>query len=85
MRVSSVVLTAAAGFLVLSLRPSAQQRFAQHHQGVPIWGAEVVRDSEDGVPMSIFGLPSEDVVLSTDPSLSNERAVNQAWTAVGIN
>src|SRR5690349_4207313 len=30
------------------------ERFQQFHQGVRIWGADVVRDSEDGVAMSIF-------------------------------
>jgi thermolysin len=128
MRVSSVVLTVAAGFLVFSLRPSAQQasetstpisdlrrldalvtessragalrlrsverdpmlpsrtveRFVQHHRGVPIWGAEVVRDSEDGLPMSIFGVPSEDVVLSTDPSLTLDNAREALLAVAGV-
>src|SRR5262245_52614023 len=31
------------------------ERLQQFYQGIPVWGAEVVRDSERGAPMSIFG------------------------------
>src|SRR5678816_2107454 len=39
------------------------QRFQQYHQGVQVWGAQVVRDSTTGVPDSIVGelLPSLNV------------------------
>src|SRR5688500_232981 len=30
-------------------------RFQQFHDGVLIWGGDIVRDSERGVPVSIFG------------------------------
>jgi hypothetical protein len=36
------------------------ERLQQFHRGVPIWGAEVVRDSERGVPLSMFGVLSPD-------------------------
>ncbi len=51
------------------------ERFDQFHNGVRIWGADVVRDSERGVPQSIFGdLASPDLQLSTDPALSVDDA-----------
>ena len=50
------------------------ERFDQFHNGVRIWGADVVRDSERGVPLSIFGELSPVLDLSTDPALSEEDA-----------
>jgi thermolysin len=46
------------------------QRLQQYHRGVQVWGAQVVRDSTNGVPDSIFGelLPSLNV--DTQPTLS---------------
>ena len=51
------------------------ERFDQFHNGVRIWGADVVRDSERGVPFSIFGELSPTLQLSTDPVLDPIR-----WT-----
>ncbi len=50
------------------------ERLQQYHQGVPIWGAEVVRDSEAGLPISIFGEISPDLQLSINHALSAEDA-----------
>ena len=50
------------------------ERFEQFHQGVRIWGADVVRDSEDGVAMSIFGVLSPELAVSTTPAVSPESA-----------
>lgn len=50
------------------------ERFEQFYQGVRIWGADAVRDSEDGVAMSIFGILSPDPAISTSPSVSRESA-----------
>ncbi len=51
------------------------ERFDQFHSGVQIWGADIVRDSEGGVPQSIFGeIASPDLTLPTDPTLSVEDA-----------
>ena len=50
------------------------ERFQQFYQGVPIWGADVVRDADNGVATSIFGELSSDVVnLSVTPVLSAEQ------------
>ena len=59
------------------------ERYAVHHQGVPVWGAEVVRDSEDGVPASIFGAPAGDLVLSADPALTTDAARDAILAAGG--
>jgi bacillolysin len=51
------------------------ERFDQFYNGVQIWGADIVRDSEGGVPRSIFGeIASPDLTLSTAPALSLEDA-----------
>jgi len=47
------------------------ERFQQRYKGVRIWGADIVRDSENGVTMSIFGaLSPEDLGLDVVPTLS---------------
>ena len=51
------------------------ERYQQLHNGVPIWGGEIVRDSEQGVPISIFGSLSPDLDLSVVPDLSRQDAV----------
>ena len=51
------------------------ERFEQFHNGVRIWGADIVRDSERGVPHSLFGeLVLVDPQISTTPTLSIEAA-----------
>lgn len=50
------------------------ERFDQFHQGVRIWGADVVRDSERGVPISIFGELAADLSLPVEPSLAADAA-----------
>ena len=55
------------------------ERYDQFHDGVRIWGADIVRDSERGVPQSVFGeIASPDLQLSTDAGLS----LNEARTAL---
>lgn len=58
------------------------ERYDQFHDGVRIWGADIVRDSERGVPMSIFGTPFLDLMLSVDPAVS-ERAAREALMRIG--
>ena len=53
-----------------SLPARTVERFEQFHQGVRIWGAEIVRDSERGVPLSIFGVLSPELTISVEPSLT---------------
>lgn len=51
------------------------ERFRQSHQGVPIWGGEVVRDSANDVAVAIFGSLAPDLTLSTQPGLSADAAL----------
>ena len=51
------------------------ERFDQFHNGVRVWGADIVRDSERGVPISVFGeLASPGLEISTQPVLSPDDA-----------
>src|SRR4030095_15900766 len=50
------------------------ERLQQYYQGVPVWGAEVVRDSDRGVPVSIFGDISTQPELDTPPGITHEAA-----------
>jgi hypothetical protein len=50
------------------------ERLQQYYQGVPVWGAEVVRDSDRGVPVSIFGDLSAQADIDTQPGMTVEAA-----------
>ena len=51
------------------------ERFRQYHEGVPIFGAEVTRQTTNGVAVSVFGKLHLAVALDTTPVLSPETAV----------
>ena len=53
------------------------ERLQQYYQGVPVWGAEVVRDSDRGVPVSIFGDLSARADIDTQPGMTVEAATQQ--------
>lgn len=53
-----------------SLPSRTIERMQQYHLGIPVWGAEVVRDSAGGVPSSIFGEVSAAFALDTQPGIS---------------
>ena len=57
-----------------SLPSRIVERLQQYHQAVPVWGAEVVRDTTNGVPESIFGDISPPLAIGTTPALSSEDA-----------
>jgi thermolysin len=59
------------------------ERFEQYYDGVRIWGADVVRDSESGMARSIFGVVEPTVSLSTAPALSVEQGAAAAIAAFG--
>ena len=50
------------------------ERLQQFHNGVPIWGADLVRDSDRGVVVSMFGELSSDLTISTTAVLSPDEA-----------
>jgi thermolysin len=61
-----------------SLPSRLVERMQQHYQGVPVYGAQVVRDSESGVALSIFGEVPQTLSIDTRPALdaaAAERAV----------
>jgi thermolysin len=61
-----------------SLPSRVVERMQQHYQGIPVFGAQVVRDSESGVAMSIFGEVPQTFSADTRPALDAagaERAV----------
>jgi thermolysin len=50
------------------------ERLQQYSSGVPVWGAEVVRDVERGVPHSIFGELAADLDIDPQPGMGAEAA-----------
>ena len=49
-------------------------RFRQYHAGVPIFGAEVTRQTASGVTVSLFGTLRLGVEVETTPALSTDEA-----------
>jgi thermolysin len=58
------------------------ERFQQFYRGVPIWGSDIVRDSQAGVSTSIFGELAQNLSIEPNPSLSLDDA-RAALTSVG--
>jgi len=52
-----------------SLPSRRVERMQQYYQGVPIFGAEIVRDSQSGVALSIFGEVPQTFTIETRPLL----------------
>jgi thermolysin len=52
-----------------SLPSRTVERMQQFYEGIPVWGAEAVRDTDGGVPVSIFGDLSA-FTLDTQPGLT---------------
>jgi bacillolysin len=50
------------------------ERFSQLHRGVPIFGGELVRQSDAAGAVSVFGTYHPDVQVDTKPTLSAEQA-----------
>jgi hypothetical protein len=51
-----------------SLPSRTVERMQQYFGGIPVWGAEVVRDSDGGVPVSIFGEVSAGLATIRSPA-----------------
>ena len=58
------------------------ERLQQYYQGVPIFGAQIVRDSDSGVAQSIFGEVPQTFALDTRPGLA-VGAAERAIIAIG--
>jgi thermolysin len=50
------------------------ERLQQYSNGVPVWGAEVVRDVERGLPRSMYGELSADLDIDPQPGMGAEAA-----------
>jgi bacillolysin len=61
------------------------ERLQQFHQGVPVFGAELVRDSQDGVPVAIFGEMSPDFSLETMPQMTEGAAERRMAILAGAD
>ena len=65
-----------------SLPARLVERLQQYYEGVPIFGAQIVRDSDSGVAQSIFGEVPQALQLDTRPALSAaaaERGASSEW------
>ena len=59
------------------------ERMQQYYQGVPIFGAQIVRDSDSGVAQSIFGEVPQTFTLDTRPALAGAAAEQAIIAAAG--
>ena len=66
-----------------SLPSRVVERMQQSYQGVPVFGAEIVRDSQSGVPQSIFGEVPQIFSMDTRPALDAAAAEQAMMTAAG--
>ena len=66
-----------------SLPSRVVERMQQFYQGVPVFGAQVVRDSESGVAQSIFGEVPQNISIDTRPALDAAAAERAMMSAAG--
>jgi thermolysin len=66
-----------------SLPSRVVERMQQLYEGVPVFGAQIVRDSESGVAQSIFGEVPEAFSFDTRPVLSVTAAEREAMNLGG--
>jgi bacillolysin len=59
------------------------ERFDQFHRGIPVWGADVARQTERGLTISLFGILYDGVTIATEPTLSAEDARDTAASLAG--
>ena len=61
------------------------ERLQQYHQGVPVWGGEIVRDFQAGAPVAIFGELASGLTLDTRPAVPQAQAEQQMLTLAGAD
>jgi len=66
------------------LADRVHERLQQVHAGVPVFGGELTRQTERGVPVSIFGRLYGDIDLETDPALSPGAAATAIARLAGL-
>ena len=52
----------------------SHERLVQYYQGVPVYGADVTRQVDGGLPRSVFGVIYQEIDLDATPSVSVEIA-----------
>ena len=56
-------------------RPGVRsERFAQYHRGIPVYGADLVRQTDAGVSTAIFGTLFTEIDVDTTPGLTRAEA-----------
>jgi thermolysin len=68
-----------------SLPSRRVERMQQYYEGVPIYGAQIVRDSDSGVAQSIFGEVPQGIGPDTRPVLTAATAETEALNRVGAD
>ena len=64
-----------------TLIPTRQhERYSQYHQGLKVYGAEVTRQTEAGITISIFGQFYPDIQIRTTPSLPLDTIVSTVYS-----
>ena len=64
-----------------TLIPNRQhERYSQYHQGLKVYGAEVTRQTEAGITISIFGQFYPDIQIRTTPSLPLDTIVATVYS-----
>ncbi|HKH72611.1 MAG TPA: M4 family metallopeptidase [Vicinamibacterales bacterium] len=66
-----------------SLPSRVVERMQQLYEGVPVFGAEIVRDSQSGVAQSIFGEVPQNFSIETRPALDAATAERAMMAAAG--
>jgi Zn-dependent metalloprotease len=66
-----------------SLPSRVVERMQQLYEGVPVFGAEIVRDSQSGVAQSIFGEVPQNFSIDTRPALDAATAERAMMAAAG--
>ena len=56
------------------LRDRRSERFAQYHEGIPVYGADLIRQTEAGVTTAILGTVFTGIDVDTTPSLTSSEA-----------
>lgn len=59
------------------------ERYAQYFEDVPVWSSVIVRDSEQGVPLSIFGDLVRHISLPTTPGISPADVLGRFGQSLG--
>ena len=52
----------------------AQERLSQYHEGLPVFGGDITRQTDGGLTLSIFGTAYTDIDLDPTPGLSADEA-----------